>query len=284
MLRRDDTHSETVSLRALAALACVGLCVVATGCDLSDAEEAPSSSTPVSPSPTAAPSSGVTVLIAGPAASPIQSGDADVDVRIAAHEGGRLRTVESPDDDAAIGFSPYRPSGPYPRAVIVVTNAGDRDALNPGVASFTWGTDFVVDARSEGRPEDNGDNLVQRGLFSEETLYKAELDLGRPACVVQGSDGLVTVRSVAAVVPGVWYHMECHRDGAEVSVTSWPLADPDARSTRVGLGATGDLTPADSRVPLSIGGKVSSMGEIVQSATDQLNGAVSRPFLEIERP
>lgn len=272
--------------RHLGTLACAGLVVLApltAACDLDEQQETPASSTPVTrtPSPTAEP--GRDLLIEDRDGELVQAGTASVRIEVATLDGGRLGRAEDPDGASAIGFPPYRTSGRYPRAVVVVTSAGADDQLNPGTHPFTWGTDFRVDPRSDGRAEDNGDNLIQRGLYSESTLYKAELDLGRPACVVQGPEGTVTIRSAAAVVAGVWYHMECRRDGPEVTVVTWPLADPDDQTSRVAVGTTGDLTPADPAVPLSIGGKVSSTGEVIRSATDQMNGDLARPFLRIDR-
>ncbi|MBZ5739745.1 hypothetical protein [Nocardioides mangrovi] len=279
------SRARTRARRAVGVPTLAGLSVAVlllAGCDLSDDEDTHAASTPVTASPSARPHTGRTVLLEDDHGRPAQAGTAAVEVRVAALDGGSVAASAGPDGARAIAFPPYRATGTYPRAVVVVTNKGDDDELNPGTAAFTWGTDFKIDARSEGRTEDNGDNLVQRGIYSEPTLYKAELDLGRPACVVQGVDGIVTIRSSTAVIPGIWYHMECRRDGAEVTVTSWPLDDPNDRTTRIGVGPTGDVTPVEPSIPLSVGGKVSQTGEVIKSATDQLNGDLARPFLEID--
>ncbi|TIC81544.1 hypothetical protein E8D34_17840 [Nocardioides sp. GY 10113] len=262
------------------ALGCALL--TATACGVQDEQEPPASTTPITPSPTAEVADGpTTVRIEARGGEPVQVGSADVDVTVATLAGGEVTAAKAPEGVGALRFPTYRGQGRYPRAVVVVTNAGPDDALNPGQRPFTWGTDFNVATDSAGRAEDNGDNLVQRGLYSEPTLYKAELDLGRPACVVQGDLGTVTVRSEVTVIPGLWYHMECRREGMEVTVTTWPLADPSDMSERTVVGATGDVTPADPRVPMSIGGKVSANGVIVASATDQMNGDLATPFLVI---
>ncbi|MFT4081940.1 MAG: hypothetical protein QM638_05095 [Nocardioides sp.] len=252
------------------------------GCGLGKTEEPPTATEPVTPSPTAEPSKGQAVLIGVRDGAPVQLGDGDVKVSVLTLDGGGLERAKTPDGTAGFTFPQYMGTGAYPRAVIMVRNAGDDDALNPGERAFTWGADFKVAAKSAGRTEDNGDNLIQRGLYSQSSEYKAELDLDRPACVVHGDEGLVTIRG-DAVEPGTWYHMECHRDGYELTVTSWPLDQPALKSSRSDYGPTGDVTPAHADVPLTIGGKITSNDTIYRSSTDQFNGDVASPFLRIGR-
>ena len=195
-------------------------------------------------------------------------------------QGGRLRTVEGPDGEPAIDFPAYVPSGAYPRAVLTVTSTGDEDDLDPGDGAFAWGADFRLDARNEGRTNDNGNNLLQRGLRTDPTSFKAELDHSRPACTVRGTDGILGVRQSEPVTYGVWYRMRCEREGDQLTVRSWRVDAPDDVLAKTRRGPTGAMEM--SGLPLSVGGKIAPDGEIVDDGTDQFNGSVAEAFVDID--
>jgi len=250
------------------------------GCGVGHEKEPPAATRPVTTSPAPAVGDGSTVLIGERQGAPAQLGAASVRVTVESVDHGEVTTTAGVGGLRALAFPRYVDKGAYPRAVVVVSNTGGTDELNPGEKPFTWGADFRIDTPSAGRAEDNGDNLIQRGLYSEPAEYKAELDLDRPACTVRGDDGVVTIRG-PAIVPGLWYHMECRRRGYELTVTSWPLDQPEAKSRRTGFGPMGDVTPADPGVPLSVGGKVSPDHSILKSSTDEFNGDIAGAFLRI---
>lgn len=200
-------------------------------------------------------------------------------LEVVALQGGRVRTVDGPDGARAFRFPSYVPAGAYPRAVLVVTATGAQDDLDPGDDAFTWGADFALERRNEGRTNDNGNNLLQRGLRTDPTSFKAELDHSRPGCTVRGTDGTLSVRLSEPVTYGVWYRMRCERDGSRLTVRSWRLDRPDQVLVKSRVGPTG--TMAMSGLPLSVGGKVAPDGGIVEGGTDQFNGLVAQPFLEV---
>ncbi|HXH57210.1 LamG domain-containing protein, partial [Iamia sp.] len=151
---------------------------------------------------------------------------------------------------------------------------------------FEFGADVVLDATSESGAvgsTDNGDNLVQRGLFDDLSQYKLQLDARRPSCRVKGSVGAVFVTASMSVQPGRWYRVRCVRDGSTVSiaVTTWADDGTPTVVTRSATGPTGDMAPSRPTVPLSIGGKLSASGESVTS-TDQLNGVVDNVVLRTD--
>jgi len=160
-----------------------------------------------------------------------------------------------------------------PRAVLSITPGpgGDADALNPGARVFSFGASFRLDAVSTGG-DDNGDNLMQRGLIGSASQYKIQVDHDRPSCRVAGSDGEVLVRSPVRVRPGRWYTVRCSREDDRVTLQlsergSGTTQDVSATGRTGSLDASGDL-------PLSVGGKLTAQGTAVRSNSDQFNGEV----------
>lgn len=203
--------------------------------------------------------------------------------------GGQVTTVKGPDGSPAFRMPRFTKAVRYPRAVIMVRNASGDDQLSPGLTRIVWGADFRIDAQSEAENGvDNGDNLIQRGLSSEPSLYKAELDGHRPGCTARGTNGTVIVRARREVKAEHWYRLRCIRDGNSLVVQVRGL-DPDAgdeMDKRRKSGPIGSITMSPS-VPLAIGGKLGLTGRIIAAATDQFNGAITNAMVDIdssERP
>jgi hypothetical protein len=190
--------------------------------------------------------------------------------------GGRNGAVRTPHHD---------PSGNAPRAVIRVVDARGRDNLDPGNDAFTFGADIRLDRVSEDLDTgsyDNGDNVVQRGLFGARSQYKLQVDHQRATCRVRGSAGTVAVTSKQVIRPRTWYRLRCTRtdDAVVISVTSWDDAGtPSTLSTSL-RGVTGSLATDSQSLPLTVGGKLTSAGDFVPS-TDQFNGLVDNVILRI---
>ena len=207
------------------------------------------------------------------------SGDADLSISVVTADGGRLRWLNQ--HGQAIRTPEYRATDSEPRALLSVRNAGgDADALSPGDASFSFGADFALDAVSDGSSVDNGDNLIQRGLATDEVQYKLELDNRRPSCRILGSTGDVRVVSPVQVRAGAWYRVRCLRHPASVTLTVTDLATGKETVTTE-AGETGLLDASSRSIPLSVGGKLNSDGSLVQSATDQFNGAIDQVMLSV---
>jgi hypothetical protein len=207
------------------------------------------------------------------------AGQAPLTVRIVTHNGGRITESGAPDGGTAARFPTFRLHD-APQAVITVTDRnGGVDQLSPGSADFRFGAQFRLDDRSTGSSSDNGDNLIQRGLYDSPTQYKLQLDDGRPSCRVKGGAGAVSVRSSRVVPHGVWHRASCSRSGSEVVLSVVRLSDSRSWTYRAS-GRTGTVS-APPTVPLSVGGKVSGYGNILSLDSDQFNGSVDNAFLDV---
>jgi hypothetical protein len=208
-------------------------------------------------------------------------GNTPVRLGIARQSGGAARLVKGPDAalPTAMEFPPRVASGTYPRAVVKVMPVLS-EALDPGPADFEFGAVFRVDKTSAGRRNDDGDNVFQRGLYSDGSIYKLEVDKHYPACLIKGADGEVIVRSRAKIKFDVWYRAMCNRTSTEVSITVSRIGETAAPVTTVVAGASGNLYFRPS-LPAAIGGKLNRHGRIVENDTDQFNGAVAEVTIAI---
>ena len=189
--------------------------------------------------------------------------------------GGELRPIAGPDGQA-LRFPAFDSSSRPARAVLVLP--ADDTALDPGVRDFELGVDFMLDAESEGA-NDDGNNLVQRGLSADPVQYKLQVDHGAASCRVVGDQGEVTVTSQVTTEPRTWYRLSCSRAGDEVRLVlrseEGEVLDEVTRNVR-----TGSLT-FDPAVPLTMGGKVGADGSVVEDNSDQLNGALDNVFVHV---
>lgn len=199
-------------------------------------------------------------------------------VRIAARDFGAVTSTRSLSG-AAARLPVYQGGSAPRRAVIVVTNATSTDALDPGTQHLLLGVDFRLDSVSDGSAVDDGDNLVQRGLFDGSAQYKLQVDHRRPGCVITGSAGRVKLFAPATVEPSRWYRLECSRRGTEVTLSLTDLTAGGRRTWRT-FGNTGSLTPSSIHLPLSVGGKVGDDGFILPRS-DQFNGSIDNVVVNI---
>jgi hypothetical protein len=205
------------------------------------------------------------------------TGTADVRVDVVTRSGGTARRVRGTGSRWAVRLPALQESSDPARAVLRIRATGGGDPLSPGEHGFIFGADFRLRAESVGGPVDNGDNLVQRGLWNDPAQIKLEVDGGTVGCRVKGSAGDVYVRSSVRVQPGQWYRALCRRAGhglvLRVAAVSASGAGPFTRDR-----ADGDIGVVDmaDAVPMSVGGKLSADGSMDLAATDQLNGAVDR--------
>ncbi len=199
------------------------------------------------------------------------TGTAPVDIELVTQSGGRIVRESGPTAD----------SGRFPAldarkaAAIIVRSTGPNDALSPGTRTFRLGADFRLDARSDGLPTDNGDNLVQRGLYDGPAQYKLQVDKRYASCRVAGDRGAVLARAPMPVETDQWYRVTCLRQGDTLKLNllkhddgAWTSLGPWTASGRIGL------VRLSRGTPLSIGAKTLAGGEIVRSGPDQFNGAV----------
>jgi len=217
---------------------------------------------------------------------PVQRGTADATVSVSTLNGGELGTAPGLDDVPTMAFPAFRSAGPYPRAVVQARVNGPTDTLNPDVSRFLYGADIKLDADSAGRSEDNGNNVIQRGLSSDTAMFKLEMDADRrPGCTVQGSAGSLSVLSPQPVEPGMWYRVRCQvrRNVIRVLVTEYLPSGSAMTSGRENRGAVGPVAFPGTEVPVAIGGKLAQDGSVITSATDQFNGLIVNAFVVVGR-
>ncbi|TDU87105.1 laminin G domain protein [Kribbella voronezhensis] len=143
--------------------------------------------------------------------------------------------------------------------------------LSPGLSDFTFGADVRLDAKSNGTAIDNGDNVMQRGLYADAAQYKIQVDKHHASCVIRGTDGAVVVKSKALLTSSKWYRLTCHRSDKTVKLTVQNLETNQPPETLEKTGPIGTLDMIGSE-PLSVGAKIGEDGEIIGSSTDQFNG------------
>ncbi len=210
----------------------------------------------------------------------VQRGSAKVKIRLVTRDGGAVQIEPGLNGKPVIRFPKFVLEQTYPRAVILVENDGPRDTLSPGDRDFMWGADFKLDPLSFGSTIDNGDNVIQRGLFVHPAQFKAELDNDRAACSVLGDLGRVTVRASEQLTPDWWYRVRCERVGDELAVYVTEF-NPEDGTTRTYAsrksGPMGAVNMNPNTTPLTVGGKIGADGEILQDAADQFNGWITNP-------
>jgi hypothetical protein len=216
----------------------------------------------------------------------VNSGHAPLRVDVVTYGGGRVTSDRAPQGRPAIRLPEFGKADPG-YAILRVVNTGDYDVLRPNEQDFTFGADFVLDKESDGSSSDNGDNLVQRGLFESPSQYKIQVDHGRVSCGVRGMTGDVLVTAERRVEPGQWYRARCTRSGDTVALQvdelgpdGLPGAEPwAAEDDTATLGPV--IMPKDT--PLSVGGKLAADGSMFPASTDQFNGSVARVFYRVLR-
>jgi hypothetical protein len=207
--------------------------------------------------------------------------------RIVTQNGGFLVARWSRTGRFAADYPAFDGSTRGPRAVVAVTNAGATDALSPGAASFAFGADVRRDPVSTGTPSDNGNNVVQRGLFGDVAQFKVQLDNGHPLCRVKGDLGVLSVNSRLFLRSNTWYRIICVRQvsvsGDHLALTVAPVrldgTPGPAVSSSSAVLPVGD-TGFSYDTPLSVGGKLNPNLTIV-AASDQFNGWIDNAFLRI---
>lgn len=187
--------------------------------------------------------------------------------------------------DRAARFPAFDPHADGARALIrVVPAAGSSDDLDPGTRDFVFGADVWLDATSQSLGgADDGNNVVQRGLYADPSQYKLEIDEGVPSCRVKGSTGDLEATSTSPLDPGHWYRLRCARKGENLTLTviGWTSQGAATKIQSAERGLTGDLTPPNRGLALSVGGKLSSDDSTIEPQSDQFNGLIDNVVLEI---
>lgn len=194
-------------------------------------------------------------------------------LRVVPGPGSTGQAVAYPADDAIASGA---------RAVVRVVPEG-HDRFAPKDADFGFGADVMYPHLPTESAEDNGDNVLQRGLFGDKGQFKLQLDDARPGCRIAGGAGEVLVKAQDALEPGQWYRIRCERVDDVVSLFVAPLpgdapvpGTPAERDLAWLLwqrgGETGTLSVSDPPATLSVGGKLNAQGSLVEEAPDQFSG------------
>lgn len=207
-----------------------------------------------------------------------QAGTSGVTVREVTADGGTITSTEGPSGQAA-RLPAYR-SGTAAKAAFSVTDEdGGADDLEPGHSDFSFGADFTLDAVSTGSREDNGNNLVQRGLYNDGAQMKLQVDDRRPSCRLKGRDGGILLTSQHTVAPDEWYRVVCRRVGTKAVLKVVRLSDRTTWTRKAGR-SLGAFRYADA-TPFSSGAKLAGPTSFTGGSVDQFNGAIDRVFLDI---
>lgn len=198
---------------------------------------------------------------------------------------GQLRTVTGPDGASRILFPSHADADQGNLAAVRLTSKSG--ALDVEDRDFSIGADVRLSDEAESSEQDNGDNVVQRGLYGSTGQYKVQLDNGRPSCRISGQLGSVIVKSEVPVEPDTWYRLACRREGKTVTLFVAPVdsgqsENPTQWETVQVVGRTGRVKFVQDDRYLSIGAKINRQGTIVRNSPDQFNGGIGRVFLAID--
>jgi len=226
-------------------------------------------------------------------ASDVQvTGNIPVVVQLASSEDGSITAhgvdVEGVHDPAA-RFPAFDAGMEAPASAVLVSSSSSDDRLNPGVREFSFGATVRLDAKSESHepdPDDsadNGNNVLQKGLYLDPSQYKLQVDHGFASCRVAGRDGALDVRSQVAIEPLVWYRVACARSDDTLTITVDELTVTGSQNVdrQVAQGRTGHVSTEERSRYLSLGAKVDARGAIPEGSTDQFNGLVGDLFVTI---
>ena len=216
------------------------------------------------------------------------AGSASVSISVVTANGGRLVARRAkPVDSRVADYPAYDGRNNGPRAVVSLLPSGGADDLEPLAAPFRFGVDARLDAKSQGTSADNGNNLIQRGLFNDAAQYKIQEDSRTLTCRVKGASGSLMVVSTVRPRPKFWYRIRCSRnvvDGGDRVMIAVRAIKGSGRFGRVTktwskTGPVGTLDFAAS-TPLSVGGKLTGPASI-HPASDQFNGMLDNAYLHI---
>ena len=212
-------------------------------------------------------------------------GTAGVVVQGLSFSGATLALEADSDGGQAVRF----PSVSASPAVVTVASTGSSDVFSPGDASFRFAADVNLDPEAGGGDgsspagQDNGNNVVQRGLFGDDAQYKIQVDKGRASCRLQGDKGEVLVKADTTVPTETWTRLACTRRGDQVTLTQEVLEGPEAGTVETWQeeAAIGSIRMDADAGPLTVGGKVNAEGDPVRGNSDQFNGSIDNVVFDV---
>lgn len=200
-------------------------------------------------------------------------------VTVVGVDGGEIERVPG----RAIGSAVRFPSGfDAEQGALVALSVTDEDrSLVPGGNDFALGADIKLTEEPHRTARDDGDNILQRGLFGSGGQYKLQLDDGRPSCRVLGDVGEALVKLPKRLKPDRWYRLRCERTAQRVTIFAarLPVDDDTTWDSATTWAITGEVNTV---APISIGAKVNIREELVQPAPDQFNGILDNVRVKID--
>lgn len=200
-------------------------------------------------------------------------------------------------DEGSAALPAYKKSGAdFAALTVTPTDEKSTALLAPGRREFALSVDVRLDPSTpltKGRAEDNGNNVLQRGLAGSDQM-KIQVDAhdGQlvPTCVLR--DGGIDTAEVlgAALAADAWYRVTCTRTVDGLAEVVYLVVEPLAGGAPAVTGFRGSsVTNLDFReatpkkpIPLSVGAKVKATGELFEGASDQFNGDIDNVVLAID--
>lgn len=167
------------------------------------------------------------------------------------------------------------------RMILVMRPVSSADPLNPGSRSFDFGADIKLESRSGDNAGDNGDNVLQRGLYGDYSQFKLQVDKRVPSCTVKSGPTRLFVKSKVKLGNG-WHRVGCSYRSGKLSLSVAGITGTTVAAAKVTTVA-GTVKPLSFglKTPVSVGGKFGANGKIVISNPDQFNGVLDNIYLDV---
>jgi hypothetical protein len=206
-----------------------------------------------------------------------------VSVRSLEAGGGQAVQVQSGNGTSALRFPPYSAERQAPRLVLVIKPVGATDLLNPEGNDLSFGADLRLNDLSSGKGDDNGDNVLQRGLFSDANQYKLQVDKRVPSCTVKSGEARLFVKFDHGLDEG-WFRVRCDYEAGSLTLSVSKILTDNVQELgdKTKSMSIGSLDFSGS-TPVTIGGKIGSNGELVLHQSDQFSGELDNVFVDIPR-
>lgn len=193
-----------------------------------------------------------------------------------------LGWVTAGDGSRALRFPHYALTADAPRMALVLKPADQAQATTDptsGDGTLTFGADLKLDHDAVSGLFDNGDNVLQRGLYADPSQYKLQVDKRIPSCTVKSPQARAFVQLPDAMERG-WYRVSCRYDGQQLSVSAAKMTDGQPGET-VTASVAAEVGPLafDPATPVVVGGKIGTNGLLVHRQPDQFNGALDNLFV-----
>lgn len=214
----------------------------------------------------------------------INDGTADIKIDEVSFTGAMLALDVDREGGQAVRF----PSVGAPPGVVTMVSRNVSDVLNPELSDFTFGADVRLDRKVTAMErrglagEDDGNNVLQRGVYFDPAQYKLQVDDGHASCLLRGSAGQAIISIDVRVPPNRWTRLRCLRADGLVTITQDVLEGRRAGESKTASAPApvGEITMGRDQGPAAIGGKVNGSGEPVREDSDQFNGSIDNVFYD----